>query len=43
MPKVEGEKPAQAIHMELEMRNVKNNFNNLVAICGRKISSFEDR
>ena len=39
---MEGEKLLQAFHMELDLRNFKFNFNNLVAIFGRTGSGFDD-
>ena len=39
-PKVEGERPIQALHIETEMTNFKRNFNQLVTQYGRMVSGF---
>ena len=39
---MEGKKPLQAFYMELDLRNFKFNFNNLVAIFGRTGSGFDN-
>ena len=40
--KVEGEKPIQAIYVELEIKGFRANLNNLVVVYGRSMSEFED-
>ena len=43
IPKIEGEKLAQALHIELNMNNFKNILNKIIAIYRRKTSGFNDR
>ena len=40
---IEGEKPIQAIHMEIDTFNFKKNFRNIIDIYGHTQSGFNDR